>query len=221
MTSPATTSTPPALPALTIEDIQARLSHLRAQADGVGFTVFQGGAYDLTIIGVRARNRTQGVLDFDDTIHIIYQDEDVEWVLESFKATSDPGAHYLQNPMKRAGCAILVADKSYRHLWTIGLHRGKYEALKQHGPAIIIRDNNKDSILDIKDGGAEIPGSYIGLNLHRASGVSVKEEVGPWSAGCQVIQDPADFRRLMALAHLQESHGHGRLFSYVLLDEWR
>ena len=62
------------------------------------------------------------------------------------------------------------------------------------------RDNNKDNILDWE--GEIYTGEKFGINIHRAGVRS--EIVGGWSAGCQVIANIKDFKRMMALAYTQE-----------------
>lgn len=97
--------------------------------------------------------------------------------LQVFKATTEPGRRYTQQPLNPQGGAHLQPGHyTYRR----GIHRG-HKALVQAAPVTIIRDRDRDG-----DAEPHEPKSsgYYGLNLH-AGGVN--EAVGPHSAGCQVL----------------------------------
>ena len=128
-----------------------------------------------------------------------------------FKCTTDPGVYYL----KKAATAILVHNRQYRGAFKLGKHRGKYEALVQTGNKVSIwRDRNRDDKLDL--GTDEISG-YFGINIHRANSQRVSQIVGPHSAGCQVIQDPEEYKIFIDLCKLQIKHLGYKKFSYTLL----
>lgn len=95
-----------------------------------------------------------------------------------FRGSVDPGSTYTKRPTNPDGCFHLV-NGIYRY--TPGLHRGK-PALRQAGPVRGWRDRDRDYIHDVSE--KEHDPGYIGINIH-AMGASL--QVGPWSAGCQVI----------------------------------
>lgn len=70
-----------------------------------GYKIFHG-PYNLNLIGIRSKNSQSD--QFDDTFCILYEDKDGVMTLESFPCTTDPGKHYLMNPMNVKGCAIMV-----------------------------------------------------------------------------------------------------------------
>ena len=97
----------------------------------------------------------------------------------------------------------------------IGLHRGKYEALVQRGAAVSVwRDRNGD---DVHDYGQNEESGYFGINIHRASARRESEIVGQYSAGCQVIADPAEFDIFMSLCRRQIAETGFERFSYTLM----
>jgi len=144
--------------------------------------------------------------------------------MEWYPATTDPGKHFLQNPLNKDGTLIMVPGYHER-AYQKGLHgrsgNNPYPALEQVAPMKYVRDNNKDMVLDFslyKDPANIIAGIYKS-NIHRASQYKVVQLIEQHSAGCQVIQRLSDFNRLMALVDKQIEHGHGDVFSYTLLEE--
>ena len=113
--------------------------------------------------------------------------------------------------MNSKGCAILKAGQ-YRGAYQIGLHKGKYEALVQRGGKVTVyRDNNKDDTLDrvTEDSG------YFGINIHKS--LRHHQEVGLYSAGCQVFQNSHDFKEFMLLVK-RSSVLYGDTFTYTLIE---
>lgn len=184
---------------------------LRAAVENKGYRWFEGGSYNLNLIGIRAASREAGA--FDDRFVIAFRHAEQAIVLD-FACTTDPGRSYLRDPINAAGCAILKPGQ-YKGLWQIGQHRGKYAALVQRGPAIVYRDNNRDDRLD--DGPAEDVG-YFGINLHHARADGTTESPDEWSAGCQVMRDADEFRLVVSLAEVAAERW-GNSFTYTLLEE--
>ena len=116
--------------------------------------------------------------------------------------------------MNAGGTASLVPGQ-YRSSWRIDLHQGLYKALKQFKPVRTYRDKDKDKQYDRLP--EDITEGIYGINIHRANPDRASLVVDKWSAGCQVIQDPADFANLMYLAHVAEKK-YGNSFTYTLLE---
>lgn len=173
-----------------------------------GFKIFESQDWDLNIIG--ERNPAGAVDEFDDWLHVCYKDQGV-WIWHAFKCTTDAGRHWLQNH----NTAILCHNRQYRGAYMIGLHRGQYEALVQRGAAVSVwRDRNGD---DVHDYGQNEESGYFGINIHRASARRESEIVGQYSAGCQVIADPAEFDIFMSLCRRQIAETGFERFSYTLM----
>jgi hypothetical protein len=182
------------------------LQHLET----MGFVTFDG-EYDLNIIGIRTDDNRSN--QFNDHLIVVYR-HNGEWQEQRFPITTDAGVYYRKNPSRVEGTAIVVHNKQYRSVWSLGKHRGQYEALVQTGPIKVWRDNNKDEILDY--GGVEHEG-YYGINCHRANSQRASTVVDKWSAGCQVFANPTHFNAFMNLCRYQVAAGHGDRFSYTLI----
>ena len=174
------------------------------------YAYFTDGSYNMNIIGVRAKTDKVVTNKFDDFIILEYKDESGKWCRQIYKATTDPGITWLNNPMDSKGCAMMVPGQ-YRGLWRIGMHKGKYKALVQNRPVTVYRDNNKDSVYNIE--AATLDKGVFGINLHHAGADSV--QVDKWSAGCQVVARLRDFQQLMKTCMKQ----NGNTFTYTLLRE--
>jgi hypothetical protein len=86
--------------------------------------------YDVNIVGIRNSAPGKKVSNiFDDLITISYK-VNGEWFFHAWPATTDPGKKGVLEFKNPAGVARLV-EGQYRGSHTIGLHQGKYEALKQ------------------------------------------------------------------------------------------
>lgn len=155
------------------------------------------------IIGVRSKADQPN--QFDDKIYLISKNG--FW---GFDATTNAGASWLQKPMNPKGTAVL---KPGYYWYKLGTHSG-YEALVQAAAVTVYRDNNKDLKID-EIAGTEETG-WFGINIHRANDSAISKFVNLWSAGCQVICNPADFKTLMT-----ECKASGlKQFPYYLIQEF-
>ena len=105
----------------------------------------------------------------------------------------------------------------YRGAYKVGHHRG-YNALQQKAPMRFWRDQDRDAQLDMSN--SSIEESIIGANIHRANAYRPSLQVGKWSAGCQVVQDPHHFAFLMTICK-QASTQFGNNFTYHTLRRKR
>jgi hypothetical protein len=188
------------------ERIQTEMARL-------GHAFFTKGKFNLNLIGLRAASDQANL--FDDTFVAAYKDRNSVWVVERWSFTSDPGRPHLENPMRTAGCAIMVPGQ-YRGVYVIGAHKGN-PALRQDGDVKVWRDNDKNHVLQ-RGGKIYVADKTSGINIHRAGVDSPKVEL--WSAGCQVFKRQADHAAMMALAAKQvaEWGETGKRFSYTLID---
>jgi len=92
--------------------------------------------------------------------------------LKAYPATTDPGLYYLWHPSCPSGTAILKEDQ-YLNCFKLGLHKGKYKALVQAKPLTVIRDYNRDSVLNYNSGKEET--GMFGINIHcvKLSGTAI------------------------------------------------
>jgi len=169
-------------------------------------------SYNLNIIGVR-RNTAESN-DFDDYIVVIYKDENLEQKTRIYKATTDPGKYWLENPMNTQGTAILVPNQ-YRSTWKLGKHKGQYEALVQYKAVKVWRDDDKDDELDYD---VKVEEGHFGINIHRSNPYTESYYVGKWSAGCQVLAIKAEYDKFMKMIN-KSADKFGDKFTYTLITE--
>lgn len=189
---------------------------IKATIESKNYKWFEGGDYNLNIVGIRNSNTLGKVTNkFDDLITVSYSITGVK-KFQSFGATTDPGAFYEQNLLNDDGVAILVPSQ-YRSTYKIDLHQGKYEALCQRKPVKVYRDDNRDSVYDFNED--TIQEGYFGINIHRATSITHGEstQVDKWSAGCQVIASNDDYNLFMALVN-KSSEIYGNSFTYTLIE---
>ena len=99
--------------------------------------------------------------------------------------------------MNKLGAAILK-NGQYIDAYKIGLHRGEYKALIEQKPVTVIRDYDRNAVLDFNNGKQET--GNFGINIHRAGSKGTTINVDKWSAGCQVFENAEDFAKFLVLA---------------------
>jgi hypothetical protein len=181
-----------------------------------GYKWFENGDYNLNIVGVRnGETGTKVTNKFDDFLTLSYK-VDGEWNYHCFDATTDPGKHWVENIMREEGVAILK-ENQYRGSHKIGLHQGKYEALRQQKPVQVYRDNDLDGNYDLLE--ENIQEGIFGINIHRATKWEGKKstQIDKWSAGCQVIAANDNFRLFMEICN-KAKDTWGNSFTYTLIN---
>ena len=188
---------------------------IQKAVESKGYKYFTSENYDVNIVGIR-NSETNGKVTnkFDDWVTLSYKDENGKWFYHEFEATTDPGSHWEKNLLSTDGVAILVPGQ-YRGSHTIGLHQGKYEALKQQKPLKVYRDKDKDGIYDFLE--ENIKEGIYGINIHRASATGTSVQIDKWSAGCQVIANNKNFDKLMEVAN-KAATIWGKSFTYTLIE---
>jgi hypothetical protein len=166
----------------------------------------------LTIVGVRNDNRTAG--SFDDLIILLeHLAEPVSsWLC--FRATTDPGTTYMNNPVRQEGCFI-IAEGYHKDLWKYGTHgvtgKNPRPALVQHATVRGYRDNGRDGIIDFTN---PVAGQFA-VNLHDTVNSPLVNTLA--SAGCQVIFSKKNFAEyfLPSVGNAEQNFGQ-IYFSYIL-----
>ena len=188
----------------------------------LGYKTFYDGAinpigYNLNIGVVRAKDRNSGT--FNDIEFIMYQNNGL-WNILYYSITADPSRETLINLPNKLGAAIVVPGQ-YEKSWKLDFHKGKkdHPALVQVKPISVIRDFNKDNMLDfdlltgdkyifnteytMSDGSSItyvvekstgktvqiINKGLFGINNHRASRYQTLNWIGAYSQGCMVHND--------------------------------
>jgi hypothetical protein len=166
--------------------------------------------YDVNIVGVRTSETGKKVTNvFDDVMTLSYKVKGV-WQFKQWIITVDPGTKGVRQFKNPNGVARLVPGQ-YRKSHQLGLHQGKYLALKQQNPMKVYRDANKDDVYDE----TKIQEGIFGINIHKAGANSTWVE--NWSEGCQVFKRSADFEEFLKIC--QEARAiWGNDFTYTLLE---
>jgi len=193
------------------------MSYTREQVEAAvkakGYVYFEdvnNKGFDVNIVGIRNSSTGQKVTNaFDDHITLSYK-ENGEWKFHIWSATTDPGKKGVLEYHNAAGVARLV-EGQYRGSHGIGLHQGKYEALKQAKNVKVYRDANKDLNYDEN----KIAEGVFGINIHKAGADSTYVE--NWSEGCQVFKKSAEFEEFMKICR-KARDTHGNSFTYTLIE---
>ena len=191
-------------------------NQIKKSVESKGYKWFEGGDYNLNIVGIRNSETGNVVTNkFDDKITISYSVGDKLKYYE-FNCTTDPGKYWVKNIMRKNGVAILKPGQ-YRGSHKIGLHQGKYEALRQQKPVKVYRDNNKDGKYDLLE--ENVQEGIFGINIHRATKWEGKEstQIDKWSAGCQVIAANNDFKFFMEICNKAKDI-YSNSFTYTLIE---
>lgn len=176
-----------------------------------GYAWFEGAKdFDVNIVGVRNSSTGQKVTNaFDDCITISYKEGGV-WKSHCWMATTDPGKKGMLEGKATGGVARLI-EGQYRGSHTLGLHQGKYEALRQAKPVKVYRDGDRDLEYDEN----KIAEGIFGINIHKAGVDSTFVE--NWSEGCQVFKRAKDFEEFMTICR-KAAAIHGKFFTYTLIE---
>ena len=176
-----------------------------------GYVWFEGAKdFDVNIVGVRNSATGNAVTNaFDDRITVSYK-ENGNWVYKEWVITTDPGKKGVMEYHNAAGVARLV-EGQYRGSHMLGLHQGKYEALRQKSNVKVYRDPNRDMKYDEN----KIQEGVFGINIHKAGVDSTFVE--NWSEGCQVFKRAKDFEEFMVIMR-KAAAVQGNSFTYTLIE---
>lgn len=135
------------------------------------------------IIAVRTNLQVPDV--FNDVIFLVYKD-----TLMSAICTTEPGVAYQKKLLTPKGCWVMMPAQM-EDAFALGYHQGKadHTCLKSVGKIFGLREDDKDGILfNDKDAVATwVDGTTVGSNIHGAQKAGATKYVGPWSAGCTVL----------------------------------
>ena len=190
------------------------MSYTREQIEAAvkakGYKYFENGDFNVNIIGVRNSSTSNKVTNvFDDHLTISYK-ENGEWKFKIWPATTEPGKKGMLEGKATGGVAFVVPGQ-YPASHQLGLHQGKYEALRQKANIKVYRDANKNMTYDE----TKITEGVYGINIHKAGANSTYVE--NWSEGCQVFKKSADFDAFMAICKKAATLG-GNSFTYTLIE---
>jgi hypothetical protein len=183
---------------------------IEAAVKAKGYKYFENGDYNMNVIGIRNSAPGKKVTNvFDDWISISFK-ENGEWKFFIWSATTDPGKAPMAEGNNGTGTARIVPGQ-YPGSHHVGLHQGKYEALKQKANVKVYRDANKDMNYDE----SKITEGVYGINIHKAGQDSTW--VDHWSHGCTVFKRVKDFDVFMQ--HCKKAAKlQGNSFTYTVIE---
>jgi len=169
--------------------------------------------FNLNIVGVRAANPV--VDEFNDKL-VVFWRYSGKLFYGCYPITTLPGEYYLVDKLlSRKGAAIMCPGQ-YSGAYSIGKHKGKYDALVQTKPVKVYRDGDRDQEYDLDS--STIEAGMFGLNIHRGYKEGRVPKVGKTSAGCQVFQHASAFDEFMDCCEYAKEEW-GNKFTYTLLEE--
>jgi len=193
--------------------MQISLNNIIKSAEKLGYNVDKR-PNKLNIIGVRNSAATSQD-KFDDLLAYFIYDNNGNLRGKVVPATTDPSTLFLKSPINIKGAAILKSGQ-YKDAYELGLHRGKYEALVQAKPVTVIRDNDRNALINYF---AQTQTGLYGINIHKSTkGKNNEDIIGIDSAGCQVFRNIPDFMDMMTLAKISRKN-YGNSFTYTLIDQ--
>ena len=193
--------------------MEKKLTDIIKSAERLGYTIDKR-PNKLNIIGVRNSKATSQD-KFDDLLAYFTYDNNGKLVGRVVSGTTDPSTSFLKSPINLKGAAILKSGQ-YKDAYQLGLHRNKYEALVQRKPVTVIRDNDRNALINYL---APTQTGLYGINIHKSTkGKNNEDIIGLDSAGCQVFRNIRDFEDMMQLARISRNK-YGNNFTYTLLDD--
>lgn len=133
------------------------------------------------LIAVRTNLQVPDV--FNDVIFLVYKD-----TLMSAICTTEPGVAYQKKLLNPKGCWVMMPAQM-EDAFALGYHQGKVDhmCLKSVGKIFGLRDGDLDGIAGNSGTASWQEGSGIGANIHGAQKAGATKYIGPWSAGCTVL----------------------------------
>ena len=162
------------------------------------------------ILGVQSDE--DNVNRFDDKFYLFNNDKFV--LVTSGTTNAGLNAILRYSEYNKDGVAVLKTNEWYYDVWKYGLHRGKMRALKQVRPFLISRDGDKDNHIEEGNSFPAIVGINFHANTYNLENKVVKEIIGGWSQGCQVVNDTPKYVKIIDLVQPQ------KVVSYCLLKEF-
>lgn len=191
---------------MTYEEIKSRYNTQ-------GFKFYEG-TYNVNNFGIRNADLTT-VDKFNDIRGVAYQDAFGNKICLVWACTTKPGLSGLNGKPQNPDGTFILAPGYYPKCWTIGKHKGEYDALVQAGTGVFKgwRDSDADGNFDFS---GKIWDNVQGLNDHTTRAHDIKF-VGGFSLGCQVTQDDKEHQIKMAVCQ-RSAELYSNSFSYALFQ---
>lgn len=171
---------------------------------------FKGIPTGYWILGVQSQNDEFNV--FDDKFYLFKGEQ---FILVT-SGTTNAGKNGLlkYDTYNPEGVAVIKTNEWYLDVWKFGLHKGKMEALKQQRPFLISRDGDRDEQIEENNSLPVICGINFHANTYDLTSTEIKQLIGGWSLGCQVVNNIPKYNQIIALVKPQ------KVVTYCLIKEF-
>jgi hypothetical protein len=180
------------------------------------YVFFDFGSFNLNIFAIRNLTELNKNDAYDDILGVAYRDRIQEEKVVLGWCTTNPGLHYLLNPMHKDGTAAIV-EGQYRGLWTLGWFKNT-KALIQRAPVLLYRDRNRDSKFDYNIKDTAWYDSTAGIFMHESFTNEKTTLVGKSSAGCIVPFRKEMMIKITELVELQMKHRKVSTVTFTLFN---
>lgn len=157
---------------------------------------FEGWKPGMYLICVRSAADVPDAFDDKAYLYRVEAGQRPKFVMVA-SCTTHPGVDVLQrfaakyNP---AGAPVLKSDQLVYGSHGFGKHKGQYDAYRQVKPMDYFRDTDRDPKAEEI---GQVQNGIIFANVHRANAKRPSVINHNWSAGCIVMNDPAQFAAFM------------------------
>jgi len=174
----------------------------------------------LNIVGIRSNTKQQGSTATDKFIDYIimwyYDNKGKRIDAKSIITTTPARSYYIGTA---SGNFNNMLPNQYKDAYSIGLHKGKYQALILSKLIDISRPTKGKGVYDYSKPSKENPKDNIHKALADTPTISCNKGTRGWSAGCQVFKKVSDFEWMMSAARQQVNNTNKKVFDYTLLKE--
>lgn len=186
-----------------------------------GLPTFKGFPKGYYIVGIQSTEDAFNV--FDDKFYLFLnegpeftQDMNLQKFILVTSGTTNAGKNGLlkYSDYNPEGVAVVKTNEWYYDVWKYGKHKGKMEALVQVKPFLISRDGDKDQQIEEGASRPVICGINFHANTYDMDNTVIREIIGGWSLGCQVVNNTPKYVQIMSYVK------HQKIVSYCLLKEF-
>jgi len=186
-----------------------------------GLPTFKGLPKGYYIVGIQSTEDAFNV--FDDKLYLFLnegpeftQDMNLQKFILVTSGTTNAGKNGLlkYDDYNPSGVAVVKTNEWYYDVWKYGKHKGRMEALVQVKPFLISRDGDKDQDIEEGESRPVICGINFHANTYDMENKVIRELIGGWSLGCQVVNNTPKYVQIMSYVK------HQKIVSYVLLKEF-
>jgi len=168
------------------------------------------------VLGLSLADKPEAITNrYDDTMLVYGQKGFGERFSAVYPMSTQPGLKSFWLSCYRPrneGCPVVQAGQ---YAYERGLHKQKYQAIRQAGPVVALRDIDQDANIEPDSDRWDYP-RWTGINIH-AGGSSAR--VDYYSAGCQVIQGGYGGAAWKQFRHfVYEIAAEQKVFHYTLVD---